>query len=718
MAALQKIRNKGALLVIVIGLALFAFIAEEFFRSIETSSNDSKMQVGEVLGEDLSVQEFQAMVDETAEIIQLQRGVNSLTDEEMTQVKDQVWNEFVSYKLIEDQARAAGLTVTDAEVQEVLRQGTNPMLAQTPFVDQQTGRFDVKGLQDFLKQYEEMKGRASQVPAQYIEQYEMLYRLWQFTEKNLRRQLLMSKYQTLLGAAFLSNPVEAKMAFQERTEQATLDMATIPYTTITDKEVTVTDAELKAKYEEDKELFRQDVNTRDIKYIDVAVTASDKDKADLDNKMNETYQKLLSATSPAAVVNASKSTVPYADVPLSRNAFPMDIRTQLDSVAVGSTKAPYYNAGDNTMNIVKVLSKTEAPDSILYRMIQVTGTSLDDAHNRADSIYKALAAGADFKNLAKVYGQTGDSLWMTSQQYEGSAIDEDGAKYLSALNLTGVNGLANVALSQGNLVIQVLDRRDMTTKYNVAVVKCPVQFSSATYQSALNKLNVFLGQNKTLADIEKNAARNGYTVRERKNLTSAEHYIAGIGGTKDALRWAFDDAEVGQVSQLYECGAANDHLLVMVLTGACEQGYRNWDDAEVKEYLTEQVKNDKKAELILNRAKDVKTLAQAKAQKGATADTLTTVTFANPPFVGATRTAEPLIAGEMTKMKAGQFSGAVKGNGGVFFFQLIDKKSTGEKYDERTEMQGVAQTNLRIMANQLANDLARKADVVDNRYKF
>ena len=156
----------------------------------------------------------------------------------------------------------------------------------------------------------------------------------------------------------------------------------------------------------------------------------------------------------------------------------------------------------------------------------------------------------------------------------------------------------------------------------------------------------------------------------------------------------------------------------MVLTGACEQGYRNWDDAEVKEYLTEQVKNDKKAELILNRAKDVKTLAQAKAQKGATADTLTTVTFANPPFVGATRTAEPLIAGEMAKMKAGQFSGAVKGNGGVFFFQLIDKKSTGEKYDEKTEMQGVAQTNLRIMANQLANDLARKADVVDNRYKF
>ncbi len=718
MAALQKIRNKGALLMIVIGLALFAFIAEEFFRSIETTSNDSKMQVGEVLGDKVSVQEFQEMVDEAADMVKIQRGVSSLSDDEMTQLKDQVWNEFVSYKLIENEAHRAGLTVTDAEVQDVLRKGTNPMLLQTPFVNQQTGRFDVKGLQDFLKQFEEMKTKANQIPAEYIEQYNMLYKLWQYTEKNLRKQLLTTKFQALMSNAFISNPVAAKMAFKDRTEQATVQLAAIPYASVADKEVTVTDADLKAKYEEKKEFFRQDVETRDIKYIDVAVTASDKDKAELDKKMAETYQKLQTTAEPGAIVAASKSSVPYADVPLSTKAFPGDIRQQLDSMAAGSIKAPYYNAADNTMNIVKVMSKTQAPDSILYRMIQVSGQNLDEAGTRADSIYKALSAGASFKDLAKKYGQTGDSLWMASQQYEGSVIDEDGAKYLTALNTTGVNALANVSLTQGHLIIQVLDRRAMTTKYNVAVVKCPVQFSSATYQAALNKFNVFLGKNKTQAEIEKNAARNGYNVQERKSLASAEHYVGGVGGTKDVMKWIFDEADKGDISQIYECGSDNDHLLLVVVTGIQKKGYRNWDDPEIKDYLKQQVLNDKKAELILSRTSGVKTLAQAQAQKGAVNETLSDVIFANPPVVKATNAAEPALAGCVAKMKKGQFSGPVKGNGGILFFQVEEKHNSNERYDQKTEEQNVAQTNLRIMANQLPLDLARKADVVDNRYKF
>lgn len=718
MAALQKIRNKGALLMIVVGLALFAFIAEEFFRSIETTSNDSKMQVGEVLGEDLSAQEFQAMVDEAAEIAKLQRGVNSLTDDEMTQLKDQVWNEFVSYKLIEAEAHKAGLTVTDAEVQDVLRKGTNPMLLQTPFVNQQTGRFDVKGLQDFLKQYDELRTGGRQVPAEYVEQYTMLYRLWQYTEKNLRKQLLSSKFQSLMANSFVSNPIAAKMAFNDRNQESELALVAVPYTSVTDKEVTVTDDDLKAKYNEKKEMFRQDIESRDVKYIDVTVTASEKDRNDLTAKMNETYARLQATENPASVVNTSKSVVPYADVPLSANAFPSDIRVQLDSMSAGSTKAPYYYAGDNTMNIIKVLDKTQAPDSILYRMIQVTGQSLDEAHTRADSIYKALESGARFADIAKIYGQTSDSTWMTSRQYEGTVIDVDGAKYLKALNTTAVNGLANVALTQGNLIIQVLDRKAMTTKYNVAVIKCPVQFSTSTYQSALNKLNVFLGKNKTLADIEKNAAREGYTVLEQKNLTSTEHSIGRVGGVKDAMKWVFDEAESGDLSQLYECGSDNDHLLVVAVTGVHEKGYRPWDDAEVKDYLKQLVVNDKKAELIMNRAKAVKNLAQAKAQKGAVEENLTDVTFNNPPFISASGAVEPAISGRAAAMKKGQFSGAVKGNGGVYFFQLNGQKATSEKYDQAAEESNQAQMNLRIMANQLSGDLVREGKVVDHRYRF
>ncbi len=718
MAALQKIRNKGALLMIVVGLALFAFIAEEFFRSIETTSNDSKMQVGEVLGDDLSVQEFQTMVDESAEIIKLQRGVNSLSDEEMTQVKDQVWNDFVSYKLIEHEAKKAGLTVTDEEVQDVLRKGTNPMLLQTPFVNQQTGRFDVKGLQDFLKQYDELRTSNRQVPAEYVEQYTMLYRLWQYTEKNLRKQLLSNKFQALMANSFVSNPIAAKMSFSDRTKEADLALVAIPYASVNDKEVTVTDDELKAKYEEKKELFRQDIESRDIKYIDVTVTASDKDRKDLTAKMDDTFKRLQATDNPASVVNTSKSVVPYADVPLSTNAFPADIRVELDSMTTGSIKSPYYYAGDNTMNIIKVFDKTQAPDSILFRVIQVTGQSLDEAHTRADSIYKAIESGARFTDIAKIYNQPGDSTWMTSRQYEGSIIDEDGAKYLKALNTTAVNGLANIAMTQGNIILQVLDRRAMTTKYNVAVIKCPVQFSTATYQSALNKFNVFLGKNKTIADIEKNAARNGYTVLERKNLTANEHNIGNAGNVKETMKWIFDEAEAGQISQLYECGSDNDHLLVAIVTNIHEKGYRPWNDEDVKDYLKQLVTNDKKAELIMNRTKAVKNLAQAKGQKGAVEENLTNVTFNNPPFISAASTTEPAISGLAATLKKGQFSGAVKGNGGVYFFQINNQKTSSEKYDQATEERNDAQMNLRIMANQLSNDLLKRGKVVDHRYRF
>ena len=718
MAVLQKIRNKGALLIIIVGLALFAFIAEEFFRSIETTSNDSKMKVGKVLGEKLSVQDFQSMVDERADMAKIQRGVNSLTDAEMTQIRDQVWNNFVSYKLIENEAEKAGLTVTDAEVQDVLRKGTHALLRQTPFINEQTGLFDVQGLQDFLKQYEQIRTGGMQIPAEYLEQYTILYRIWQYTEKELRRQLLLEKFQAIISNSFIGNPITAKMAFDARTAQADLDVVVVPYASVNDKDVTVTDKELQSKYKEEKEQFRQDIETRDIKYIDVTVTASEQDRADLTEKVNEAFERLQATEAPLAVVNSAKSSVPYADVPLSRSAFPTDIRTRLDSMEAGSSKAPYYNAGDNTMNAIYVYDKLQAPDSILYRMIQVTGRSMDEAATRADSIYDAIQGGASFADIAKIYGQTSDSTWMTSRQYEGSIIDIDGAKYLKALNTTGKGQLANVQLTQGHLIIQILDRRAMTTKYNVAVIKCPVQFSNATYQAALNKLNVFLGKNKTLADIEKNAAKNGYNVRELKDVTTSDHYIGGVGGTKEAMRWIFDEAEEGDLSELYECGTNKDHLLVVAVTGVHEEGFRPWDDADVKEYLQQLVLNDKKAELIMSKAQNVKSLDEAKKLEGAVEEKVSSTTFATPPYVNAASSAEQAIAGKAASMEKGQFSGSVKGNGGVYFFQVNEKKAKDEKFDQEKEEQNDAQLNFRIMANQLSADLMRKGDIVDHRYRF
>ena len=120
MAILGKIRKRGVTLIIIIGLGLFAFIAEEAFRSCEATSNEKRQQVGEVLGQKISVQEFQELVDEYQEVIKMTQGRDNLSEEELNQVKDQVWNTFVSNTILADEAEKLGLTVTDTELQNII----------------------------------------------------------------------------------------------------------------------------------------------------------------------------------------------------------------------------------------------------------------------------------------------------------------------------------------------------------------------------------------------------------------------------------------------------------------------------------------------------------------------------------------------------------------------------------------------------------------------
>ncbi len=260
----------------MIGLALFAFIAEEMFRSCEATSNERRQQVGEVLGKKISVQEFQALVDEYQEVIKMTQNRDNLSEEELNQVKDQVWQTFVNNTLLEKEAQKLGLTVTDAEMQNILKAGTNPMLAQTPFVNQETGRFDVTQLTKFLADYK----KAQQTPgaADMTEQYTRVYNYWKFVEKSIRQQTLTQKYQALLAHSLLSNPVSAKMAFEAQNQESDVLLATIPYSSIKDSEVQVSDADLKAKYNERKEMFKQYVESRDIKYVSYQVKPSAADR--------------------------------------------------------------------------------------------------------------------------------------------------------------------------------------------------------------------------------------------------------------------------------------------------------------------------------------------------------------------------------------------------------------------------------------------------------
>lgn len=712
MAALGKIRKRGMILISIIGLGLFAFIAEEGFRSCEASRNDQRQQVGKVLGEKVNVQDFQKLMDEYTEVIKMQQGVDNLNEMQMNQVKDMVWQTYIQTKVVEDEAKKIGLTVTDAELQNILAEGTNPMLMQTPFVNRQTGRFDVNSLKKFIADYKTQQTANPQMAAQY----QTLYKYWTFIERTLRQQILAQKYQSLLAGCILSNPVEAKLSYKEENEESSIQLATFAYSTIDDSKIKVQDADLKAKYDELKERFKQNVESRDIKYVIVRVEPSPADRAELQQSFKKYTTDLAAASEPANVVRKSTSLVNYLGIPVAKSAYPNDIADKLDSMAVGQTYGPFETKMDNSMNVVKLISKQLLPDSVQYRQIQVIGKTPAEAQKRADSIYTALNAGAAFETIAKKYGQSGEKVWMTTAQYQNApSLDADTKTYIGTLNNSGVNELKNIKIGQGNLIVQVVDRRAMINKYTAAVIKKSIDFSKDTYSKAYNKFSSFVSANQTPESIQKNAKSSGYTVQDAKDITTSTHTLVGINATREAMKWLFD-AKEGEISPMYECGN-NDQLLLVVLDKIHPKGYRSYDDPQVKEFLKAEVLRDKKAEQLMAKAKDVKNIASAQA-KGAKVDAVNQITFAAPVFVMSVGASEPALSGAVAATAKGKFSSRpVKGNAGVYVFEVTGRTMRPGKFDAKTEEQKTRQKALQYAGN-FMNELILKANIEDNRYLF
>ncbi len=712
MAALGKIRSKGTFLIIIIGLGLFGFIAGDMFRSCESTGRERSNRVGEILGEKIGAQDYQAYVEEFVECTKI--TAPQANDD---QLRSMAWNSFLQNKILENEANKLGITVTIDELNDVMKQGTHNVLMEmanvTGFVNQQTGRFDFNAYQKFISEYKTQRNANPQL----AEQYDKIHKFVLFKERQLREQLLAEKYQTLLAACVLSNPIEAKFNFDASNQESDIELAYFDFKSVNDKDVKITEDDLKNKYNEKKEMFRIPEEIRSIKYILVKKVASAADRAKLNSDLTKFAEQLRGGASPETVVRESRSNVAYLGVPVKKTAFSNDIASRLDSVAVGGVLGPVESTVDNTLNVIKVIAKNTLPDSVEYRAIYVQGKNNEETKTKADSVYNAVVGGGDFEAIAKKYAQNGAKNWMTTAQYErATSMSKDDATFINTLNNLGVNETKNLPLAQGNVIIQVTNRKNMVDKYDVAVVKRDITYSDETSHATSDKFKQFVAANQSLEAMEKNAKKAGYDILEAKNVLTSQGSIPGITNSRDALKWVFE-ADKNDVSEVITCGANRDEMVVMVLTDIYPKGYMPLENSEIKEYVQNEVLKDKKSKMLLEKLNGVKSVAEAKA-KGAQTTEVTQITFASPSFVSALQAREPALSGAVAATEKGKFSARpVVGNAGVYVFQVKDRRTLDGKFDAKESATRTAQSYMQSLRSMM-QELYINANVVDNRYLF
>lgn len=298
---------------------------------------------------------------------------------------------------------------------------------------------------------------------------------------------------------------------------------------------------------------------------------------------------------------------------------------------------------------------------------------------------------------------------------------------INLLNATKAGQVAVLKLNNNySLVLQVLETKNPVEKYNLAVVKCKNDFSKETYNNELSKLNKFLSENTTIENIEKNALAAGYMVSERIVSAPDNSLEAEMSGAKEAVRWALDDAKVGDISRIYECGANKEHLLVMAVAGINDGEYVAWDNKNVKPELERIAMQNKKAAKALELVGTPKTMEEVAKVQQVVVDTIS-ANFARNARVNYVGIAEPALSGAIARAKAGEFVGPIKGAGAVYYVQVLEELPSAVPYNEANALQQATQNFMsNIMRYQyygqpqevLLNTLMLDADVVDSRYKF
>lgn len=700
MATLERIRNRGGMLIaIIIGLALIAFILGDLLSSGKSILNVSQNDIGKINGTSISAQDYEAKVQETAEIYKMNSGQSTLDEQTMENIREQIWQQLVQENIMDPQYKELGISVSSQEVLDLV-EGANPHpIVRQIFTNQETGEFNKTALVQFLKNMDKDPSGKQKT-------------FWLYIEQQIVRERLLAKYNNLISKGLYVTSLQATADNAESNRRYDFSYIAERFS-VTDSTVKVSDSEMKEYYNNHKKEFKQRTS-RDIEYVTFTILPSENDIKEANKWINDQRENFIAATEVKQFVNAN-SDVPFEDRFRGSSEFTDSIHKSLFNAAVGTVVGP-IDLGKSLV-IAKLVEVKNLPDSLKASHILIRPTAEGDAAVQkakalADSIKTAIQNGADFATLATKYSADGGSAKKGGDL--GWFADGRMLKPFNDACLNNPKGSTVVVETQyGYHVIRVEDKTAEKRKVKIAELVRNIEPSKSTYQNVYQTASAFAGNNNTAEKFEAAIKSGNLNKLSAKQIIESDKTVQGMEGARELVRWIYK-ADLNDVSQIVEIG---DKFIVAKVSAVREEGIAPME--QIKEQLKMFVRRDKIANDLAAKMKEkmngIGSIADLSAKTGLPLQDATAVTFSSYALPGVGF--EPRVIATAYCTPANVFSQPIKGNNAVYVLQV--------KQITEADPQALAMSKMRLngmmmqrTAYESMEALKDKEGVKDMRGKF
>lgn len=714
MAVIQKLRDKYAKLTGgIIVVALLGFILMDYGRGGSKSSTT----IGKINGEKVDMTEYDALLKQTEEQMKQQNQGQTLSADQDAQLRDQVWHQIVSEHLLSAINAKLGITITDAEVNNLLT-GPNPdPVVRQQFTNQKTGVFNP---QEVAAQIQQIKNNPNQKVA------------WEGFLNDLKKRHFDQKISSLLVGSIYVPKFVMDDQIKGMTEIANAQFVKIPFSAVADKDANVTDADINKYIQEHPNRFKVPKTTRSIEYISFNVIPSSEDSAIALKGLDTLKSAFATTTDVEGFVNHNSQNAAAPQFYTEKQLKMLPNAAELMNGTVNQVIGPFYDGG--SFDLAKVLDKKMLPDSVRTHHILVgikQGTQQirteAAAKARIDSAIAALNAGVPFDSVAAKYsddpnsrseGDEGRTFVLMQKPSLESAYGKDFSDFIFA-GQSGENKLLKADMENYSAYnyVQIIHQSTPVAAVKLAFVSRELSASDNTYKTIYNKASQFAAKAATdNKSFEQNAAANNLKTGNAAGIDANSYLINGLGSAVDLVKWTYDkETNIGDVSPIY---TVNGNFIIAKLTGIQDKGLLKVNDQN-RPMLRSLVMQDKKAQIILDKYKTTPaSLALLSQKEQQPINNLDSIRFSQSFAPGLGN--EPKVIGYAFNagLKQNTVSPAIPGNEGVYFITVTSKTKVAlppQMSNEAMLQQRMANSLKQSAPQAILNSLIEKADVQDMR---